>query len=144
MIPIAFTLMYDLMPVEQRGKLGGIFGAVFGLASIFGPVLGGAFTLVSAVVSLMIVLKLGGKLFPWDSLPIIGLFSAFVVLVILFFVAETRAAEPIISLQMFSSRLYSTSNAIAVTAGTAFVTSSVYIPIYIQGVLGGSAVEFLQ
>ena len=40
---------------------------------------------------------------------------------------------------MFRDRLYSASNAIAMLSGAAFITASVYIPIFIQGVLGGSA-----
>src|SRR4051794_10212839 len=44
LIPIAFTIMFDTVPVEQRGKLGGLFGAVFGLSSIFGPLLGAYIT----------------------------------------------------------------------------------------------------
>ncbi|MFL6558025.1 MAG: MFS transporter, partial [Bacillus sp. (in: firmicutes)] len=40
LVPIAFTIMFDLFPPEKRGKMGGLFGAVFGLSSIFGPLLG--------------------------------------------------------------------------------------------------------
>lgn len=44
LVPIAFTIMFDAVPVEQRGKLGGLFGAVFGMSSIFGPLLGAYIT----------------------------------------------------------------------------------------------------
>src|SRR6185312_14012996 len=44
LVPIAFTIMFDAVPVESRGKLGGLFGAVFGLSSIFGPLLGAYIT----------------------------------------------------------------------------------------------------
>ena len=40
----AFAVMADLYPPRERGKLSGYFGSVFGLASILGPVLGGALT----------------------------------------------------------------------------------------------------
>ena len=39
-----FTVIGDLFPPEQRGKLAGLFGAVFGLSSIVGPTLGGFIT----------------------------------------------------------------------------------------------------
>ncbi|WP_281274984.1 MDR family MFS transporter [Brevibacillus fluminis] len=184
LVPIAFTIMFDAVPPQQRGKLGGLFGAVFGMSSIFGPLLGayitdyinwhwvfyinlplgiiaflfiafgyseshehskqkidwwGAFTLVGAVVCLMFALELGGKEYAWDSATIIALFVVFAVLTILFLLVEKRVEEPIISFAMFTKRLYATSNATAIFSGAAFITASVYIPIYIQGVLGGTA-----
>jgi EmrB/QacA subfamily drug resistance transporter len=184
LVPIAFTIMFDAVTPENRGKLGGLFGAVFGMSSIFGPLLGayitdyfrwewifyinlplgliafvmiaffykeshehskqqidwgGAISLVGAVVCLMFAMELGGKQYAWGSAQIIGLFAGFAVCAILFLFIETRAAEPIISFRMFQSRLYATSNAIGMLSGAAFITASVYIPIFIQGVLGGTA-----
>lgn len=184
LVPIAFTIMFDAVKPESRGKLMGLFGAVFGMSSIFGPLLGaymtdyvkwewifyinlplgliaflmvaifykeslqhvkqridwtGAFTLVGAIVCLMFAMELGGKQYAWNSAPILGLFAGFALLAVLFIYAETRAEEPIISFRMFRDRLYAASNAIAMLSGAAFITASVYIPIFIQGVLGGSA-----
>ncbi|MDR6549253.1 MDR family MFS transporter [Paenibacillus qinlingensis] len=184
LVPIAFTIMFDAVPPESRGKLGGLFGAVFGMSSIFGPLLGayitdyiswkwvfyinlplgmvafifiaffykesvehskqridwwGASLLVAAIVSLMFALELGGKQYAWDSAFILGLFGLFAVLTTAFICVERKAAEPIISFGMFKNRLYATSNAVAICSGAAFITASVYIPIFIQGVLGGSA-----
>ena len=39
-----FTVIGDLFPPDQRGRLAGLFGAVFGLASIVGPTTGGLIT----------------------------------------------------------------------------------------------------
>ncbi|GFN30827.1 MDR family MFS transporter [Paenibacillus xylaniclasticus] len=44
LMPIAFTIIFDLFPAEKRGKMTGLFGAVFGISSVFGPILGGAIT----------------------------------------------------------------------------------------------------
>lgn len=40
----AFAIIADMFAPRERGKLGGIFGSVFGLASVLGPILGGFFT----------------------------------------------------------------------------------------------------
>ncbi|HTK33736.1 MAG TPA: MDR family MFS transporter [Caulobacteraceae bacterium] len=40
----AFAIIADLYPPRERAKFSGLFGAVFGLASVVGPVLGGFFT----------------------------------------------------------------------------------------------------
>jgi EmrB/QacA subfamily drug resistance transporter len=40
----AFATIADLFPPHERGKYGGLFGAVFGLASVIGPIVGGWFT----------------------------------------------------------------------------------------------------
>ncbi|QHT62307.1 MFS transporter [Paenibacillus lycopersici] len=186
LVPIAFTIMFDTVSPESRGKLGGLFGAVFGLSSIFGPLLGayiteyihwewifyinlplgliafvmiaffykesvqhskqkidwgGAVALVGAVVCLMFALELGGKQYAWDSGVILSLFAGFALLVIAFIFIERAVAEPIIKFSMFRDRLYWSSNAIAMFSGAAFVTASVYIPIYIQGVFGGKSTD---
>jgi EmrB/QacA subfamily drug resistance transporter len=184
LIPIAFTIVFDIFPPEKRGSMAGLFGAVFGLSSIFGPLLGayitdyinwhwifyinlplgilallfvfffykesvghskqkidwwGALTLVGAIISLMFALELGGNKYDWNSGIIIGLFAIFAILFLVFLFIERRAAEPIISFQMFKTRLFAASNLVGFFYGAGFIVASIYIPIFVQGVMGGTA-----
>jgi EmrB/QacA subfamily drug resistance transporter len=43
-ISLVFTVVGDIFPPAQRARWQGIFGAVYGLASVFGPTLGGFLT----------------------------------------------------------------------------------------------------
>lgn len=184
LMPIAFTIVFDIFPPENRGKMTGLLGAVFGASSVLGPLLGayitdyiswhwvfyvnvpigivsiflivryyheslqhskqkvdwlGAITLVISVVSLMFALELGGKEYAWDSTPIIGLFTSFFVFFVAFFIAEFKAAEPILPLWLFKRRLFATSQILSFLYGGTFIILTVFIPIFVQAVYGGSA-----
>lgn len=40
-MPIVLTVVFDILPPEKRGKISALFGMVFGLSSVLGPLLGG-------------------------------------------------------------------------------------------------------
>ncbi|UQZ86518.1 Multidrug resistance protein 3 [Paenibacillus konkukensis] len=44
LMPITFAIVFDLFPPEKRGKMQGLFGAVFGISSVLGPLAGAYFT----------------------------------------------------------------------------------------------------
>ncbi|MFT3912758.1 MAG: MDR family MFS transporter [Anaeromyxobacteraceae bacterium] len=57
--PIALTIVGDLFDVRERARLQGVFGAVWGVAGIAGPLLGGA-----------IVATLGWRWIFWFNVPV--------------------------------------------------------------------------
>ncbi|MEC0207549.1 MDR family MFS transporter [Paenibacillus ehimensis] len=44
LMPITFAIIFDIFPPEKRGKMQGLFGAVFGISSVLGPLAGAYFT----------------------------------------------------------------------------------------------------
>lgn len=44
LMPLTFTIVFDIFPPEKRGKAQGLFGAVFGISSVLGPLAGAYFT----------------------------------------------------------------------------------------------------
>lgn len=40
-MPVSYTIIADIYPFEKRGKILGLNGAIWGIASIISPVLGG-------------------------------------------------------------------------------------------------------
>ncbi|TVY03915.1 MDR family MFS transporter [Paenibacillus cremeus] len=44
LMPITFAIVFDVFPPEKRGKMQGLFGAVFGISSVLGPLAGAYFT----------------------------------------------------------------------------------------------------
>ena len=44
LMTVAFAIIADLFPPRERGRLFGVFGSVFGLATVIGPFIGGFFT----------------------------------------------------------------------------------------------------
>jgi EmrB/QacA subfamily drug resistance transporter len=69
-----------------------------------------------------------------------GLALLFLVASGLFILQEKRAAEPIISIDLWTRRLIATSNAATLLVGMAVIGLTTILPIYVQGVLGRSPI----
>lgn len=182
-----FTVISQIFPPAQRARFQGIFSAVFGLASIVGPLIGGyltdnlswrwvfyvnlplgllaltvlwlsfpnirpagrarqidflgAGTLVLGVVPLLLALSWGGNDYAWTSPVIIGLFVVAATMLIVFGLVESRAAEPIIPLNLFSNNVVSVSIAAMVFMAMGMFGTILFIPLFIQGVIGTSATQ---
>jgi predicted MFS family arabinose efflux permease len=98
----------------------------------------GATLLSAGVATLILVTTWGGSEYAWGSRTIVGLALAGVAVLVLFVWWETRAAEPILPLKLFRSRVFAVSNAMGFTIGMAMFGAIVFIPLYLQLVYGAS------
>src|SRR6266568_1854811 len=101
----------------------------------------GAATLVLGVVPLLLALSWGGNEYPWGSPQIIGLFTVGAVMLIVFGLVETRASEPIIPLSLFRNRIVTVSVIALSLMAMGMFGTILFIPLFIQGVIGTTATQ---
>jgi EmrB/QacA subfamily drug resistance transporter len=99
----------------------------------------GTLTLTGSIVSLLFALLQGGTTWSWISFQSIGLFVGSIVLFGLFIYTEQRAAEPILPLELFKNRIITISSIGGVVLGVLMFGITTYVPLFVQGVKGGSA-----
>ncbi|UII58633.1 MFS transporter (plasmid) [Cytobacillus spongiae] len=182
----AFTAVGDLFSPRERGKWQGLMSSVFGLASVFGPTLGGwivdnadwhwvfwvflpvgfiafgmiykmfpsqtpnkglkvdylgSIMLTLTIIPLLLAFTWGGNEYEWVSLPIIGLLSATIISFVLFIITETKASNPVLPLHLFKNKVFTLSNIIGFILGAGMFGAIMYMPFFIQGVMGTSATK---
>lgn len=99
----------------------------------------GAATLIAAVVPLLLALTWAGDLYAWSSPAIVGMLAWSAALAGAFLLVERRAAEPIVPLWLFRNSVYSVSAFIIFMTGLSMLGAIVFIPLFVQGVVGSSA-----
>nr|WP_236588305.1 MDR family MFS transporter [Tumebacillus amylolyticus] len=101
----------------------------------------GIVTMVVSIVSLLLALSLGGKDYGWGSWQIVSLFAGFAVFLILFLVAETKAKDPIMPLNLFRNRIFTIVNLIGFLMALGMFGAMTFTPLLMQGVVGMSATK---
>lgn len=182
----ATALIADIIPLRDRGKFQGALGAVFGVATVIGPLLGGLLTdnaswrwcfyvnvpLAAIVIvaarftipkvpggakpridyagmatvalgasMLVLAASLGGTTYAWGSWQIIGLLVGGVVVLGIFVLIESRAAEPILPLRLFRSKVFSDCCALAFVVGFTMLGAMTFLPTFFQYVEGVTATQ---
>lgn len=177
MQPISLTIIGDIFTVKERGKIQGLFGAVWGIAGVSGPLLGGGimhllswrwvfwvnvpFGIASAAVLVAayreqrertsvsidwagaalltgaaVCLLLGvGRELPEVTLP------AAAALGLAFLWVERRAKDPVVPLGLVARRPIFVASLSATLLGAAMTSAVMFVPLYVQGVLGGTPTE---
>jgi EmrB/QacA subfamily drug resistance transporter len=191
LFPIALATIGDLFTPAERGKYQGLFGAVFGIAFIVGPLVGGFLTeniawnwifyvnIPVGLISLYFIWRLlptvktaratrnfdflGGAIFTvaisfllvgltqkgqidpathhlydWTAGTVGGFILIALVGIALFILAERRAKEPIVPLDLFRNRTYAASMVATFFAAFAFFGAIIFLPRWFQIVQGYS------
>jgi EmrB/QacA subfamily drug resistance transporter len=100
----------------------------------------GAFFASSATISLLLGLTWGGnQIYDWNSPQVIIALVVAALLYISFIIAERFVAEPILPLDLFRNRVFAADSVLGLTSGMVLLSLVIYLPLYLQGVLGESA-----
>jgi EmrB/QacA subfamily drug resistance transporter len=185
-IGILFTIVGDIFSPLERGRYQGLFAALWGVASIFGPTLGGWLTdhwswracfyvnlplgaiavaaihfqfpnmkprrvmhqldwggfatLIGWIVPLLLALTWATQ-YGWTATRVVSLLVVSAVMLVALLYNESRAAEPIIPLVFFRDPVIAVCSLAAFLLGVGMFGTIIYLPLFMQGVLGVSATQ---
>jgi EmrB/QacA subfamily drug resistance transporter len=174
---MALTIVGDIFTLHERSRMQGILGAVWGVAGLVGPLLGGFIVgvlgwpwvfyvnvpfglaaLVLLTLNLHEHIEAQRRPLDWPGALILGAavtallvgargasalvaFAIGLALVAVFVMVEKRAVEPMLPLDLFGSRVLSVASAAGALIGASLLSSLTFVPLFVQGVLGGSPTE---
>src|SRR5436305_3624107 len=102
----------------------------------------GAVLSAAATICLLLGLTWGSNaIYDWSSLQVIGILASAVILFGAFLLTERFAVEPILPLDLFRNQVFAVAALLSLLQLMILVGLIVYLPLYLQGVLGVSATD---
>lgn len=99
----------------------------------------GALTFAAGMFALLFAFQKAGETNDWLNPVILYCIMAAIILLTLFLWIETKVKEPIVPLHLFQMRTIPIANTLAFFVTVVLIGTTVYMPLWIQGVLGYSA-----
>ncbi len=205
LIAMTFIVIADLFTPAERGRYQGFVGAVFGIASVLGPLIGGLLTdhaggwipgiagwrwvfyvnlpigglalwfiirrmprlepegdrappdilgaalLLGGLIPLTLGLQLDKRRYPWipglggapatgvEAWATLGLFLLACGMLVSFVIRSRRSPSPILDFRLFQNEVFRSANATTFFFGAAFMSVTIFLPLFLVNVLGVSA-----
>ncbi|MFW5437541.1 MDR family MFS transporter [Paenibacillus apiarius] len=120
---VAFLMILILFPKVERKQSESIDYA-------------GSLFLTLTIVPLLLAFSWAGTQYAWDSPQIILLFAGTLVSLLIFLVVQTRVKSPVLPLSLFKNGIVTISNVIGFLMNAGMMGALIYIPFFVQGVMG--------
>jgi predicted MFS family arabinose efflux permease len=91
------------------------------------------------MIQTLLAFSWAGTQYEWYSPQIIGLFAGSAVSLLVFILIERNVASPVLPLHLFRNSIFTLSNASGFMLGAGMFGAIMYMPWFIQGVMGTSA-----
>lgn len=123
---VAFGLIWRLFPSVDRSGTEKVdyFGSLF---------------LTLHMIPLMLAFSWAGTKFTWTSLQVLGLFAFSLTAFFLFIYVEKKASSPVLPLHLFKNNIFTVANLAGFVMGAGMFGAVMYMPFFVQGVMGKSA-----
>jgi EmrB/QacA subfamily drug resistance transporter len=99
----------------------------------------GALLIMTTLVPFLLAMVWGGSTYPWKSGAILSLFGLTLISLFFFVWREESIADPILSLRLFGSRIFTLSVATTFLTAAGMFGAILYIPLFAQTILHSSA-----
>ncbi len=101
----------------------------------------GTISLTASIALLLIGLQEGTELWGWADPRTLGMMAVAGVGLLFFLWQEGRAPEPMLPLELFQNRVIAVASMGGFLMGAMLFSAAAFVPVFTQGVLGGTAVD---
>jgi len=103
--------------------------------------LAGTLSLTLAIALLLLAIQEGSELWGWTDVRTLGMIAVSGLIMVFFLRTERRVSEPMLPLGLFTNPVIAVSSMGSVVLGTILFCASAFVPMFTQGVLGGTAID---